>query len=141
MPRSPSGTLKPATNQLEARPEPAGFVRSGVDPSCVFCAIVAGKAPAHWAANVDGAAAIVPLNPVTPGHLLFLPKVHVRDAFEDPAITSKVMEAACRYAAQEAANIITSVGSAATQTVFHLHIHVVPRKPGDGLALPWTGQR
>jgi histidine triad (HIT) family protein len=39
------------------------------------------------------------------------------------------------------ANLITSVGSAATQTVFHLHVHVVPRRAGDGLALPWTSQK
>lgn len=107
-------------------------------PPCVFCEIVAGRAPAHWAANVPGVVAIVPLRPVTPGHLLFLPKVHVRDAFEDPAITGQVMEAACRYAASGSANLITSVGEAATQTVFHLHVHVVPRRAGDSLSLPWT---
>lgn len=111
---------------------------SGSEKDCVFCDIIANKAPAQWVANVGGAVAIVPLNPVTPGHVLFMPKVHVRDAFESPAITGEVMEAACRYAAQDNANIITSVGAAATQTVFHLHIHIVPRFAGDRLALPWA---
>lgn len=44
-------------------------------------------------------------------------------------------------AEHEAANLITSRGGAATQTVFHLHVHVVPREAGDGLALPWTPQQ
>lgn len=82
-----------------------------------------------------------PLNPVTRGHLLVVPLRHVRDAAEDPFLTGHVMVLASRLAAKMGdCNLITSVGPAATQTVLHLHIHVVPRRPGDGLMLPWTGQ-
>jgi len=82
-----------------------------------------------------------PLNPVVPGHLLIAPMWHVKDAAEDPVTTGAVMEAAARVAKQcDSANIITSIGSEATQTIFHLHVHVVPRKKDDGLHLPWTGQ-
>lgn len=80
-----------------------------------------------------------PLNPVTEGHMLFVPMRHVQDALTDPRLTGLVMAAASNYAWPDC-NIITSVGAAATQTVFHLHLHVVPRRPDDGLALPWTGQ-
>ena len=84
-----------------------------------------------------------PLHPVTPGHRLFVPRAHVADAAADAAVTAVTMAAAARWVAEQdiEANIITSVGPNATQTVFHLHIHVVPRHPGDELALPWTGQR
>lgn len=84
---------------------------------------------------------ITPLNPVVPGHRLFIPAEHVEDAGEDPEITAEVMRKASLYARNlPAANIITSKGVNATQSVFHLHIHVVPRKANDGLPLPWTGQ-
>jgi histidine triad (HIT) family protein len=85
-----------------------------------------------------------PLNPVTPGHRLFVSRWHVADALERPEVAGHVM----RYAAQWAAghdmnpcNLITSAGAAAIQTVFHLHVHAVPRRPGDGLHLPWTGRQ
>ena len=86
---------------------------------------------------------IEPLNPVTPGHVLAIPDRHVMDADAYPFITGDVFAAAAWYARKinlESYNLITSVGEAATQSVFHLHVHVVPRREGDGLALPWTGQ-
>jgi histidine triad (HIT) family protein len=105
----------------------------------VFCQIVAGEAPATIHAAWDDAIAIVPLNPVTEGHLLVLPRQHVMDALEDPQVTAAVMARAAEWAPWPC-NIITSAGPAATQTVFHLHVHIVPRSEGDGLALPWTAQ-
>lgn len=79
-----------------------------------------------------------PLNPVTEGHLLVAPTVHVADAAEEPTITALVMARAAEIAGMwDAANILTSIGAAATQTVGHLAVHVVPRSVGDGLMLPW----
>lgn len=83
--------------------------------------------------------AFVPLNPVTPGHLLVVPKAHVSDALDNPAITGEVMKVAANLASRPC-NLITSAGAEATQTVFHLHVHIVPRTADDGLTLPWTGQ-
>lgn len=103
---------------------------------CVFCDIVNGKAPATMADEITHSIAIVPLNPVTPGHILVIPRHHVRDALESPYVTSASMDWACRIA-KGPCNIITSVGREATQSVFHLHIHIVPRGLGDGLKLPW----
>jgi histidine triad (HIT) family protein len=91
-------------------------------------------------ATWDEAIAFVPLNPVTPGHLLVIPKRHVADVTENPTVSAAVMCAAAELATPPC-NIITSAGREATQTVFHLHLHVVPRRAGDGLALPWTDRQ
>lgn len=87
--------------------------------------------------------AFQPLGPVAPGHFLVVPKAHVSSALAAP----RTAGLATRFAAELAGdmgltafNLITSSGRAATQTVFHLHVHIVPRNEGDGLHLPWTGQ-
>ncbi|MFD5588776.1 HIT family protein [Streptomyces sp. NPDC127063] len=109
---------------------------------CVFCEIVAGTAPATIVREWPDAMAIVPLGPVTPGHVLVIPRQHVANVGEDPAVSGAAAARAAELAAElPAANVITSMGSAATQTVFHLHWHVVPRAEGDGLPLPWTPQQ
>lgn len=80
-----------------------------------------------------------PLNPVVPGHRLVVPKEHVTDFTTDPAVTARVMSTAARIAAASggAFNLITSKGKDATQSVYHLHVHLVPRKPYDEVMLPW----
>jgi histidine triad (HIT) family protein len=103
---------------------------------CVFCAIVDGRAPATIVRRWSDALAIVPLAPVVDGHLLVLPTAHIWDASESPFIAGRTMMAAAELA-KPPFNIITSAGREATQSVFHLHIHIVPRAENDGLALPW----
>lgn len=88
--------------------------------------------------------AFQPPDPVTPGHFLVVPRKHVPHALESPAAAGRALKLAGFLANQmglAACNFITSAGEAATQSVFHLHVHVIPRRPGDGLALPWTGQQ
>jgi histidine triad (HIT) family protein len=106
---------------------------------CVFCDIVDGLSPATVVQTTGNSIAIVPLGPVVAGHLLFIPHRHVENAAEDPWITGQVMLDAAAYANRAGGefNLITSAGRAATQTVFHLHIHYVPRSPGDQLEIPW----
>ena len=112
-----------------------------ISKECVFCDIINGKAPAEIRKNWDHAIALVPLNPVVEGHLLIIPKLHVANAAEDPDVTGDAMACAAEYARiYDSFNIITSAGSAATQTVGHLHLHLIPRAEGDGLSLPWTDQ-
>lgn len=128
------------------------------EPGCVFCEIVARKAPARVLHIFEHSLVIEPLNPVTPGHALVIPEVHVKDAREVQNITGGTFADAAAYLqllredrflvadmsrleAIEDFNLITSGGPSATQTVEHLHVHVVPRREGDGLHLPWTGQR
>jgi histidine triad (HIT) family protein len=82
-----------------------------------------------------------PLNPVTPGHVLLVPRAHVADFAVNPILSAHVMACAATYVLEADVgdcNLITSRGEDATQTVRHLHVHVVPRKAGDELALPWT---
>jgi histidine triad (HIT) family protein len=108
----------------------------------VFCAIVAGTAPADLVRRWDDVVAIRPLAPVTPGHVLVIPHTHVNDVGQDPTVSARTMACAAQLAgALPAANVITSKGAVATQTVFHLHVHVVPRHAGDELPLPWTPQQ
>jgi histidine triad (HIT) family protein len=106
---------------------------------CVFCAIVAGRAPATVVAEWPETIAIVPLGPVVDGHVLVIPRLHVLNAAEEPDITASAMYRAAQYARdlEQPFNIITNAGAAATQSVWHLHLHVVPREFGDGLVLPW----
>lgn len=103
---------------------------------CAFCQIVAGLIPATIVREWDDALAFVPLGPVVEGHTLVIPKQHVRDAAENPDVSAVTMRAASELAVPPF-NVITSAGIEATQSVFHLHLHVVPRQVNDGLALPW----
>lgn len=115
---------------------------------CPFCAIVAGEAPASVLREWDDAICIEPLNPVVRGHVLVIPKVHVQAFFSSPEVSAATMRRAAEWMhgvethhEPRDHNIITSVGRAATQTVMHLHVHIVPRENGDGLPLPWTPQQ
>jgi histidine triad (HIT) family protein len=113
--------------------------------SCPFCErIERGEYDdVRWFSDdVDDVVAFEPLNPVTPGHMLVVPRIHCPHAAAFPALAGRVMEAAANLAFETGpCNIITSCGVEATQTVFHMHFHVIPRHKGDGLHLPWTGQK
>lgn len=122
---------------------------------CQFCEIAAGRPaadgfyllPPRWEVlhERDGynhVVAFEPLNPVTPGHTLLVSCHHTGDAASEPTLTAMVFDYAARYAADRGVpfNLITSAGAAASQTVDHFHVHYVPRRPGDGLLLPWSNQ-
>lgn len=107
---------------------------------CPFCEINTGRAPATFVHEWTDAIAIVPLNPVVEGHTLVIPKTHVTDFADNPDVSGATARRAaqlCRDLGLMHANLITSRGVHATQSVFHLHLHLVPRTEGDGLALPW----
>lgn len=122
-----------------------------IDPdACPFCLIAHGEADAEFAKHpVDGhpldgqtngcVMVFSPLNPVVKGHLLAVPTKHVLHAADDPAVAAYTMEEAAEYTqlAGGSWNLITSIGKEATQTVLHLHLHLVPRRKGDKLRLPW----
>ncbi|MFI5519810.1 HIT family protein [Streptomyces platensis] len=110
---------------------------------CPFCLIVCGRAPATVLRAWPDALAIRPRHGgVTAGHVLIIPRVHVADVAEDPVVSAATMLRAAELAAEAGdCNVITSRGPAATQTVRHLHLHLVPRAEGDGLLLPWTAAR
>ena len=105
---------------------------------CVFCQIIANGLR-EYVAEWNDAVAFVPLGPVVEGHVLVVPRQHVENATVDPEITAATMRRVAELAEQPC-NIITSAGAEATQSVFHLHVHIVPREVGDGLLLPWSGK-
>lgn len=108
--------------------------------TCVFCIKIKNE---FLEELPNGVVTFIPLNPVTPGHRLFVPKRHVVDIVQSPLVTAKVMKEVARFYRNTSIqlNVITSRGTDATQSVPHFHVHVVPRTSHDGLSLPWTGQK
>lgn len=117
----------------------------GAEPDCLFCKIVAGEIPATVVAEDERTIAFMDINPATRGHALVIPRAHARDLLD---IGAEDLQA-CAVAAQRIAarmpealgadgvNVLNSCRPAAWQTVFHFHIHVIPRYDGDPLRLPW----
>ncbi|MCX4092998.1 HIT family protein [Nocardia sp. alder85J] len=104
--------------------------------SCPFCERIANyDYDQHYNFIV---VRIQPLNPVTPGHQLFVPTWHAEHP-SDEAVRA-AMGYAEYYGGDQGGdfNLITSSGTAATQTIRHIHVHYVPRRADDGLRLPWT---
>jgi histidine triad (HIT) family protein len=98
--------------------------------TCPFCDRIANGEFDPKTAN-QFAVTFEPLNPVTPGHLLVVSRSHIISAAHDPITAGFVMQKAAELAKQVSnANIITSIGEHATQTVPHLHLHIVPPSPG-----------
>lgn len=115
------------------------------DRDCLFCKIVAKEIPAQIVAEDDLTVAFMDINPATRGHALVVPRRHVTNLLEvqDDDLTA-VMLAVQRLARRvidrlgaAGVNLLNACGSAAWQTVFHLHIHVIPRYDDDPLKLPW----
>lgn len=109
---------------------------------CVFCDIIAGSAPAVIVSTWPEAIAFTPLNPVTVGHTLVVPKRHVIAPHEDRQLYEMVSGCAADFAGLMDCpyNLIDNFGEDATQSIEHLHKHIVPRFHGDGLQLPWSNQ-
>ena len=112
---------------------------------CIFCKIVAGDLPSQRVDEDEHTVAFMDLNPWTRGHALVVPKRHSRDLLEiEDEDLDHVAHAAKRLAQRmkdrlgcDGINLLNSCGEAAWQTVFHFHIHVIPRYEGDPLRLPW----
>jgi histidine triad (HIT) family protein len=115
------------------------------DPDCIFCKIVAGELPATIVDEDERTIAFMDINPATRGHALVIPREHSRDLLE---ITEEDLRATILGAQRLArrvserlgsagVNLLNSCGAAAWQTVFHFHIHVIPRYDDDPLQLPW----
>ncbi|WP_046301776.1 HIT family protein [Mycobacterium sp. UM_Kg27] len=111
--------------------------------SCVFCAVVAGAAPAVRIFEDDEYLAFLDIRPFTRGHTLVIPKQHFVDLTDTPAATLAGMLTVGQRIAQAARasglhadgnNLVINDGRAAFQSVFHIHLHVVPRRDGDRLS-------
>jgi histidine triad (HIT) family protein len=113
---------------------------------CLFCGIVDGSIPSETIDSDERTVAFMDISPATKGHALVVPRAHSADLLEisDEDLTATTL--AARRLAQRAKEVlsadgidlINACGAAAWQTVFHFHIHVVPRYEDDPLKLPWV---
>jgi histidine triad (HIT) family protein len=116
------------------------------EQDCIFCKIVAGELVAERVDEDEETIAFMDINPATRGHALVVPRRHTRDLLEigQDDLEATIL-AAQRLARRvrtrlgaDGVNLLNSCGAAAWQTVFHFHIHVIPRYRDDPLRLPWT---
>jgi len=111
---------------------------------CIFCRIARGEAPAHIIHEDADVMAFLDINPVSRGHTLVIPKRHYRDLLDLPteewegvmAVAQRVARALIAGLGASGVNLLQATGAAAGQTVFHFHLHLIPRHENDGLH-PW----
>lgn len=115
---------------------------------CVFCAIVTGDVPAHVVASDDHTVAFLDARPVFPGHVLLVPRAHHETLTDLPASLLPALFGAVQRvaraveAAMEAHGTFVAMNNRVSQSVPHLHVHVVPRRRKDGLrGFFWPRQR
>ena len=116
------------------------------DPACIFCRIAAGQIPATKLYEDAETLAFMDINPVNPGHCLAIPKRHSPNVFQiaaadlaATAATAKRLAGAVQAALQpDGINLLQANGAGAGQSVFHFHIHIMPRRQGDDVPLNWT---
>jgi histidine triad (HIT) family protein len=119
------------------------------DPDCIFCKIVAGEIPGEKVQEDEHTIAFMDLNPWTRGHALVIARNHAKDLLEAPEDDlTRTIVAAQRLARRmkerigcDGVNLLNACGPAAWQTVFHYHVHVIPRYEGDPLELPTRPQQ
>jgi histidine triad (HIT) family protein len=115
---------------------------------CIFCKVLAGDIPSEKVYEDEHAIAVMDINPWTRGHLVVFPRKHAADVFEiEDGELERVAVAVKRVATKvrdslrpDGINLLQSNGSAAWQTIFHLHVHVIPRYDDDPLELPTRPQ-
>jgi histidine triad (HIT) family protein len=120
-----------------------------VAEDCIFCKIVAGELPAEVVDQDDHTVSFMDINPWTRGHALVIPRTHSRNLYEiDDEGLARVTAAAKRLALRmrdrlgcDGINLLNSCEPAAWQTVFHYHVHVIPRYDDDPLRLPGAPQQ
>ncbi|MFT5447292.1 MAG: histidine triad (HIT) family protein [Gammaproteobacteria bacterium] len=112
---------------------------------CLFCKIISGDVPSFKVFEDEQTLAFMDINPANDGHCLVIPKEHARDLC---AISEEAVAAVARSARRvaiavqatlqpEGVNLVQCNGPAAGQSVYHFHMHVLPRREGDGLQLNW----
>lgn len=115
------------------------------DDDCLFCKILSGALPAEIVDEDDNTISFMDINPATPGHALVIPRSHADDLYELPAADMAATALAAQRLALRArdalgaagVNLLNACRPAAWQTVFHYHVHVIPRYDDDPLRLPW----
>lgn len=117
-----------------------------MENKCIFCNISAGEIPSATLYEDESFRVILDLGPASKGHALILPKGHYRDICEMPdellgkamALAKRMAEKMMRDLPCDGVNIVQNNGSSAGQTVFHFHIHLIPRREGDNVGVTWN---
>ena len=117
-----------------------------MDNDCIFCKIANGEIPSSTIYEDDMFRVILDLSPATKGHALIIPKNHMANIFEtDESTAGKVFVLASRIAKAmkealhcDGLNIVQNNGEIAGQTVFHFHMHIIPRYEGDNQNINWV---
>lgn len=113
--------------------------------NCIFCKIIAGEIPSATVYEDDDFKAIMDIGPAAKGHVIILSKRHMANIYEIEEqtasrallVASKIARAQKEALGCDGVNILQNNEEAAGQTVFHLHIHVIPRFKNDGVTIPW----
>jgi histidine triad (HIT) family protein len=116
------------------------------DSNCIFCKIIAGQIPSFKLHEDAHTLAFLDINPTNPGHALVIPKNHAPNLIApDDADLGRVMATVRKVAAAvdktlspHGINLLQANGPGAAQSVFHFHMHIVPRAKDDGLLMNWT---
>jgi histidine triad (HIT) family protein len=116
------------------------------DLDCIFCKILAGELPGTIVDEDELTIAFMDINPATRGHALVIPREHSTDLLTVTPRDLAAVAVACQRLASrmkeglgaDGVNLVNSCGAVAWQTVFHFHIHVIPRYRDDPLRLPWV---
>ena len=116
------------------------------DQNCIFCKIANGEIPSTTLYEDEDFRVILDMGPATRGHALLLPKEHYANLFElDDELAAKALVTAKKVAARmkdalgaDGFNLVQNNGEAAGQTVFHFHMHLIPRYENDGAGITWT---
>lgn len=111
--------------------------------NCIFCKIAKGEVPSVKIYEDEKVFAFLELNPLAEGHTLLIPKKHAQDIFDIDQEDLKRLAAAAQKIAlkikeafgAEGVNLVQRSGKAAEQGVFHFHLHIIPRKNGDGIEM------
>jgi histidine triad (HIT) family protein len=114
--------------------------------NCIFCKIVEGAIPAHRVYSDEHCVAFLDVGPLAPGHTLVVPRHHVTNLFDCPGeafaavarCLPRIAEAVRAATGATGLNVLQNSGVSSGQVVMHMHIHLIPRREGDGLGYRWN---
>jgi histidine triad (HIT) family protein len=116
---------------------------------CIFCQIAAGRIPCTRVHEDEVCLAFMDINPISPGHTLIIPKRHYTYVMEMPpdevghigSLVPRLAGAVKGALGAEGINLLENNGPSAGQVVMHVHFHLIPRWPGDGLGFRWPARK
>jgi histidine triad (HIT) family protein len=116
------------------------------DADCIFCKLANGEIPTNAIYEDEDFKVIMDASPASKGHCIILPKTHAKNLLELPdaycekllPLAKKCCKVLCEVLHCDGINVLQNNGEAAGQTVFHLHVHLIPRYEGDAVHIKWT---